>query len=54
MNEQILADIRNKLTAPKIAIEKLAKGGKVPTAFLKLALKELKAITGLLKRRRKI
>ncbi|GEM_PF-5624310 len=26
MNDEILSEIRNKLTAPKIALEKLAKG----------------------------
>ncbi len=29
-----LADIRNKLTAPKVALERLAKGEKVPREFL--------------------
>lgn len=41
MDEEILSDIRNKLTAPKIALEKLAKGEKLPKEFLGLALKEL-------------
>ncbi len=29
MNEEILAEIRNKLTTPKIALEKLANGERV-------------------------
>ncbi len=49
--EEFLAEIRNKLTVPKVALEKLAKGEKVPKKFLGLALKELKAITSLLKTR---
>lgn len=48
MNEEILSGIRNKLTAPKIALEKLAKGEKMPKEFLELALKELKAAIVLL------
>lgn len=40
-NEELLADIRNKLTAPKIALEKLANGEKVPAEFLALALRDL-------------
>ena len=50
MNEQILAEIRNKLTAPNIASEKLAKGEKVPKEFLELALKELNAAAVLLQK----
>jgi hypothetical protein len=42
MNNEILSEIRNKLTAPKIALEKLARGEKVPKEFLDLAVKELK------------
>ena len=53
MNEKISAEIRNKLTAPKIALDKLSKGERVPEKFLALALKELKAIPGLLKRYKK-
>ena len=34
MNEEIPSEIRNKLTAPKIALEKLAKGERVPREFL--------------------
>lgn len=41
MSEEFLSDIRNKLTAPKIALEKLAKGETLPKEFLELALKEL-------------
>ena len=51
MNDEILSNIRNKLTAPKIALEKLAKGEKMPKEFLELALKELKSIIGLLQAR---
>ncbi len=49
MNEEILADIRNKLTFPKTALEKLDKGEQVPKEFLELALKELDNLSGLLK-----
>jgi hypothetical protein len=48
MNEEILSDIRNRLTAPKISLEKLAKGEKMPKEFLELALKELNAALFLL------
>ena len=34
MTDKILSEIRNKLTAPKIVLEKLAKGEKVPREFL--------------------
>lgn len=49
MNEEILADIRNKLTVPKTALEKLAKGEVVPKEFLELAVAELNALDKLLK-----
>ena len=49
MNEETLADIRNKLTVPKTALEKLDKGEQVPKKFLELALKELDDLSGLLK-----
>ena len=52
MNKEILADIRNKVTVPKTALEKQAKGEKVPQKFLELALKELNAVTNLLKVKR--
>ncbi len=43
MNEEISSEIRNKLIAPKIALERLAKGEKVPREFLELAAKEMEA-----------
>lgn len=43
MANEIFPEIRNKLTAPKIALEKLAKGEKVPKEFLELAVEELNA-----------
>jgi len=48
MNEEIPSEIRNKLTAPKIALERLAKGEKVPLEFLELAAAELEAAVSLL------
>jgi len=48
MNEEIPSEIRNKLTAPKIALEKLAKGERVPREFLELAAEELEAAVSLL------
>mgnify|MGYP001573510078 FL=1 len=48
MNDEILSEIRNKLTAPKIALERLAKGERVPKEFLELAAKELGAAIALL------
>lgn len=39
----ISPDIRNKLTAPKLALEKLSKGEVVPINYIKLALKEINA-----------
>ena len=47
MATENLSEIRNKLTAPKIALERLAKGEKVPREFLELAAKELKAVIDL-------
>ena len=47
MNDEILSEIRNKLTAPKIALEKLAKGERVPREFLELAARELNAAVNL-------
>jgi len=43
MNPEIPSEIRNKLTAPKIALERLAKGEKAPREFLELAAKEMEA-----------
>jgi hypothetical protein len=48
MNEEILSKIRNKLTAPKTALERLAKGEKVSQEFLELAMKELRDMSELL------
>jgi len=48
MNEEIPSEIRNKLTAPRVALEKLAKGEKVPKEFLELAAEELEAAVSLL------
>lgn len=48
MDNEILSEIRNKLTAPKIALERLDKGERVPPEFLKLAAKELKAAIDLM------
>jgi hypothetical protein len=48
MNDEILSEIRNKLTAPKIALERLAKGERVPKEFLELAAKELGTAIALL------
>ena len=47
MNSEILPELRNKLTAPKVALERLAKGQKVPREFLELAAKELNAAAAL-------
>ena len=48
MDNETLSELRNKLTAPKIALERLAKGEKVPLEFLELAAKELNAAADLL------
>ena len=48
MNPEIPSEIRNKLTAPKIALERLSKGEKVPKEFLELAAKELDTAIALL------
>ena len=50
MNPEILSEIRNKLTAPKIALERLAKGECVPREFLELAARELDAALALLQK----
>ena len=47
MNEEIPSEIRNKLTAPRVALEKLAKGEKVPKEFLELAAEELQTALNL-------
>jgi hypothetical protein len=48
MDTKILSELRNKFTAPKIALEKLAKGEKVPREFLEIAAKELNTAAELL------
>jgi len=48
MNEHILADIRNKLTVPLTALERLVNGEKEPKEYLELVLKELNAAMVLL------
>ncbi len=48
MNDEILSEICNKFTAPKIALERLPKGERVPGEFLDLAAKELNAAVALL------
>ena len=52
MDNEILSEIRNKLTAPKIALEKLAKGERVPREFLELSAKELNAAVTLVQGRK--
>ena len=52
MNEEIPSEIRNKLTAPRVALEKLAKGEKVPKEFLELAAAELETAVSLLQEER--
>ncbi len=47
-NKEILADIRNKLTMPATALEKISKGGKVPNKFLKEAYHQFKIALGLI------
>ena len=47
MNTEILSEIRNKLTAPRVALEKMSKGEPVPGEFLALAAAELKAAIAL-------
>lgn len=48
MNSETLALIRNKLTVPKTALDKLSKGEDVPKEFLAAAAKELDAAIELL------
>ncbi len=48
MNEEILSEIRNKLTVPMVALERLSKGEKVPQEFLELASNEMKIAVVLL------
>lgn len=50
MKNDIFPDMRNKLTAPKIALEKLAKGESVPSDYLKLAVREINAAILLLQK----
>ena len=44
MNEDTEQEIRNKLTAPKIALEKMANGEEVSKEFLDVALIDLNSI----------
>lgn len=48
VHEEILSDIRNKLTVPTVALEKLAKGEKVPQDVLELAVNNLSQTINLL------
>lgn len=48
IQEEILSDIRNKLTIPTVALEKLAKGEKVPQDVLDLAVNSLRQAINLL------
>ena len=41
MNKEQIADIRNKLQAPKTALELLSQGKDVPEEFIEMALKDL-------------
>lgn len=54
MANEILSEIRNKLTAPKVALERLAKGEKVPRGFLNLAAEELSAAIALFRELRRM
>lgn len=49
MDTELAAEIRNKLTAPLIALEKVKCGEKVPQHFVELSIKELERIVELLK-----
>ncbi len=51
MNPELIADIRNKLQAPKTALELLSQGKDVPKEFIERALKDLDEAVGLLKER---
>lgn len=50
MNSETLAEIRNKLTVPRTALEKIHYGEEVPQEFIELAIMELNALEVLLKR----
>ena len=50
MDSETISELRNKLTAPKIALERLAKGERVPREFLELAAEELNAAVDLFKK----
>lgn len=52
MNEEILSEIRNKLTAPRTALEKLARGENVPKKFLELAKIELEELIEMLEEKK--
>ena len=41
LNTEVVAEIRNKVTAAKTALERLSKGEDAPESFIKLALNEL-------------
>lgn len=49
MDTELAAEIRNKLTAPMTALEKVACGEEVPQHFVEMAIKELDKIVELLK-----
>ena len=41
MNKELMAEIRNKLTPAKTALDLLAQGKEVPKEFIEMAKKEL-------------
>jgi hypothetical protein len=49
MSEEILSEIRNKLTVPVTALERMAQGKPVPKGFLELAVAELRKAAALLR-----
>ena len=48
MNEEQKAEIRNKLTPAKTALDLLSNGKDVPREFIEMALKDLKQIEEML------
>ena len=50
MNPEFIADIRNKLTPAKTALDLLSKGKDVPKEFIEMALKDLDEAVEMLKK----
>jgi uncharacterized protein YggU (UPF0235/DUF167 family) len=49
MNSELIADIRNKLQAPKTALDLISEGKEMPKELIEIAKKDLDDVEHLLK-----